>query len=150
MVKPTKGKGAKRPAQRGKAHDLDTRARVIAALLLGCGVMEVAREQGLPQQTVSNYKASLSPDKLGELGSKKGERLDEMVYDYMVTNLKALQAQAEIASERTYIEKQPAGELATLHGVMADKTVRLLEATTRARDVEQRRLSAGEEEGEAA
>lgn len=127
---------------RGRAHKPDTKAQVIAALLLGASVMEVARELGLPQQTVSNYKSGIPPDKLGEFGTKKGERLDELVYSYMVTNLSALQKQAEVASELDYIKKQPAGELATLHGVMADKICRLLEAVSRSRPSEQPQLPA--------
>jgi hypothetical protein len=94
-------------------------------------VAEVARQMNLPQTTVSTYKAEIPPEKFVELRSKKGEILDEMVFDYMKTGLAALQKQAEIASDPAYIQKQPAGELATLHGVMADKLVRLLEATTR-------------------
>jgi hypothetical protein len=141
----------RRPPQRGKAHTDDTKAKVIAALLLGAGVMEIAREMSIPHRTVSNYKAEIPDDKLAELGRKKGEQLDEMVFDYLKTNLKALQVQAELASDTEYLQKQPAGELATLHGVMADKTVRLLEAVSRASSAaESRRLAAADEAGEEA
>jgi len=131
--------------QRGKARPPDVKAQVIAALLLGAGVMEVARTMGLPHSTVSRYRSEIPPEKLDELGRKKGEHLDELVFDYLKTNLKALQVQAELASDVNYLQKQPAGELATLHGVMADKTVRLLEAVSRANAAaESRQLGAGE------
>jgi transposase-like protein len=129
---------------RGKAHSDDVKAKVIAALLLGAGVMEVARELRLPESSVRNYKRVIPGDKLAELNAKKGERLDDLVFDYMQSNLVALQRQAEVASDVNYIQKQPAGELATLHGVMADKIVRLLEAASRAREPKQ--LGKGDEE----
>lgn len=115
---------------RGKAHPDETKAKVIAALLAGVGVVEIARELGLPHNTVSNYKTEIPEDKLDELRRKKGARIDDLVYDYLVQNLETLRTQSKIMSDESYIKKQPAGEMATLHGVMADKTVRLLEVTT--------------------
>jgi predicted transcriptional regulator len=139
----------KHKSQRGKPHDDSIKAQVMAALLLGCGVMEVATELGLPHSTVSTYKAQIPEAKLDEFRRKKGERLDELVYDYVITGLTALRKQAEVVSDATYIRQQGALSMATLHGVMADKLVRLLEVTTRARGGnEQRRLSDGESEGE--
>lgn len=115
---------------RGKAHSDDTKAKVIAALLAGMGVVEIARELGLPHNTVSNYKSEIPEDKLDELRRKKGARIDDLVYDYLVQNLETLRIQSKAVSDESYINKQPAGEMATLHGVIADKTVRLLEVTT--------------------
>lgn len=115
---------------KGKAHSDDTKAKVIAALLAGCGVVEIARELNLPHQSVSNYKRELPEDKLSELRRKKGERIDDLVFDYLVQNLETLRTQSKVVSDESYIREQPAGEMATLHGVIADKTVRLLEVTT--------------------
>ena len=115
---------------KGKAHSDEVKAKVIAALLAGCGVVEIARELNLPQQSVSNYKRDIPEEKLGELRHKKGERIDDLVYDYLVQNLETLRAQSKVVSDESYINQQPAGELATLHGVIADKTVRLLEVAT--------------------
>lgn len=115
---------------RGKAHSDDTKAKVIAALLAGAGVVEIARELGLPHNTVSNYKSEIPEEKLDELRRKKGARIDDLVYDYLVQNLETLRAQSKAVSDESYINQQPAGEMATLHGVIADKTVRLLEVAT--------------------
>ena len=144
----SKKTATKRPkSQRGKPHKDDTKAKVIAALLLGAGVMETAQELRLPHSTVSTYKAQIPTDKLDDFRRKKGERLDEMVYDLMLTTLEALRKQAEVASDPAYLKWQNAIALGTLHGIMADKTVRLLEVTTRTRGAEQRRISDGETEG---
>lgn len=115
---------------RGRAHPDETKAKVIAALLAGCGVVEIARELDLPHQSVTNYKKELSDDRLSEIRRKKGERIDDLVYDYLLQNLETLRTQSKVVSDESYIHKQPAGEMATLHGVIADKTVRLLEVTT--------------------
>jgi transposase-like protein len=115
---------------KGKAHPQEVKARAIALLLVGATVMEVAAELDLSHQTISNYKREIPDDKLSELGRKKGERLDDLVYQCLVTNLQTLNEQAVIVREKEYVLKQPADQLATLHGVIADKTLRLLAATT--------------------
>jgi hypothetical protein len=123
----------KRKKQRGKPHEDPVKAQVIAALLLGAGVMEVASELGLPHSTVSTYKGQIPEGKLDDLRRKKGERLDEMVYDFMLTSLTSLRKQAELLSDASFIYQQGAHGMATLYGVMADKAIRLLEVSTRPR-----------------
>lgn len=118
---------------RGKAHSDEVRAQVIAALLAGQGVGDIAAEYNLPQQTVSTIKATLTPEQFGELRCKKGEILEELIFKFLTTIFGTLQKQAEVVADADYIKKQPASELATLFGVMADKGVRILEAAERAR-----------------
>ena len=113
----------------GKAHSDETRAQVIAALLAGQGVSEVAKQYHLPQSTVSRLKTQIK-DKLDELGCKKKRDFGEKLATYLEANLNALTAQAKAVSDPVYIKKQAAHELATLHGVMADKGIRLLEAAS--------------------
>lgn len=115
---------------KGKAHPQEVKAKVIALLLAGATVMEVAAELSLSHQTISNYKREIPDNQLSELGRKKGERLDDLVYQCLITNLETLHEQAVTVREKEYILKQPADQLATLYGVMADKTIRLLAATT--------------------
>jgi transposase-like protein len=113
---------------RGKAHDPETKAAVMAALLSGQGVNEVAQEYQLSPSVVSGWKSSLSSEQFERLRTEKAETFDGLLSDYLTANLRALQKQAEVASEPDYIRKQSAEKLAVLHGVMADKAVRLLEA----------------------
>lgn len=118
---------------RGKKHSDEVQAQVMAALLAGQGVTEVAREYNLAKAVVSRWKSSLTGQELEQIGIKKGERIENLLYEYLTTTLQSLKNQTEIAGEREYITKQPAGEFAILHGVMADKAIRLLEAAERAR-----------------
>ena len=114
-------------------HTPEVKAACMAALLTGQGVCEIAREYNLTHAVVSAWKAKLTPEKIAEIVAKKGAQLDEMIYDYVIANLTALKAQAEVMSDETYLKKQSANELAICHGVMADKLVRLLEANAAAR-----------------
>lgn len=115
---------------RGVKHPDELKAQVIASLLAGASVGETATSLSIPKQTVSEYKTQIPEDVLSQIRSKKGERLDDLVYQCLIGNLETLYDQAMVAREPDYIRKQPAGELATLYGVMADKTIRLLAATT--------------------
>jgi len=110
------------------AHPPEVKAAVMAALLAGQGVSAVAREYKLSHQLVSQWRASLTPEQFAEICLKRGATIDNLIFDYLQTNLEALQAQARVASTDEYIAKQPANELAILHGVLADKCIRILEA----------------------
>ena len=117
---------------RGKKHSDDVRAQVMAALLAGQGVMEVASQYNLDASVVSRWKSAIPNDQLQVVATKKGERIEQLLFEYLTETLVTLKEQTILARERDYVTKQPAGELAVLHGVMADKAVRLLEAAHRA------------------
>jgi hypothetical protein len=119
---------------RGKAHPESTQAQVKALLLAGESVTEAARQLNLDHSVVSRIKSGLTPEELHELARKKSGEIEGLLYDYLTTTLASLKAQAEVAGEREYIIKQPASELYLLHGTMADKAVRLLEAAARAKN----------------
>ena len=104
----------------------------MASLLAGQGVMEVASQYNLDASVVSRWKSSIPESQLQVIAIKKGERIEHLLFEYLTETLVTLKEQAIIARERDYVTKQPAGELAVLHGVMADKAVRLLEAAHRA------------------
>lgn len=118
---------------RGKKHSEQVQAQVMASLLAGQGVNEVARDYNLSKSVVSRFKNSMTGEELERLEPKKGEQIEELLYEYLTATLTTLKNQSEIVGEREYVIKQPAGELAVLHGVMADKSIRLLEAAERAR-----------------
>ena len=100
----------------------------MAALLSGQSVTEVAAQFNLGKATVSRWRSTISLERLEQIGTEKTENLERLLMNYVRQNLKTLTAQSEVAGRASYIEKQPASELAVLHGVMADKTVRILAA----------------------
>ena len=70
-----------------------------------------------------------------EVGTQK-KGIDELVSDYLSELFITLRAQTRVVANPKYIFKQPAGELAVLHGVMADKAIRILEASAAAKPLE--------------
>jgi hypothetical protein len=124
---------------RGKAHSEDIKARAKALLLAGESVGHIARQLNLPKQTVSDVKAHLSPEEVGQLRTKKGEAANDLVMDYLESNLDTLRAQAEVAGDRSYLERQSADKLAKLHGVLADRAFRILEAVSRPQSMSEQR-----------
>lgn len=114
----------------------------MASLLAGQGVTEVAKEYNLPDSTVSDLRKQLE-SQFGELRNKKGQEIEELLFGYLKSSITALDAQAKVVSGREYIIKQPADSLAVLHGVMADKSIRLLEAIERARGPAPKQLETG-------
>lgn len=105
----------------------ETKAAVMAALMAGQSVSEVARDYEIPKGTVSSWKKRL---KIADNATQKKE-IGELLIDYLKTNLTTLKIQSEMFANVTWLKKQPAGELAVLHGVITDKTVRLLEALSK-------------------
>lgn len=118
---------------RGRKHGDEIQAQVMASLLAGQGVSEIAEQYNLPESTVREWRSTLTDEQFAEIRAKKGEKVESLLFNYLCQILTTLEAQAKVASEREYILEQPAGELAVLHGVMADKGIRLLEAAERAR-----------------
>lgn len=93
----------------------------------------VAAKYGIKRATVYKWIereehiiSDLAP--LSNVVELKKARIGALIVEYLEANLNALTAQAYVTSDPAYINRQPAGELAILHGVFADKSVRLLEA----------------------
>jgi transposase-like protein len=105
-----------------KVYDLETRAAVMAALLTGQGVAEVAREYRLPKSTVSRWKAAARE------GAGLSDDIGELLLGYMRENITTLTVQARHFRDPEWLHRWPAEQLAVLHGVLTDKAVRLLEA----------------------
>lgn len=107
-----------------------TEAEKAAALadvyLLGPGA--TAAKYGIPRSTLSTWQETY--EIVHDPSIKKG-RIETLAMIYLEASFQALTAQAYVVSQPDYIERQPAGELAILHGVVADKSIRLLEALAR-------------------
>jgi len=114
------------------AHSDEVKAQVMAALLSGDGVSEVARKLNLPKTTVHRIKSEISSEKLEQVQTEKRERIDDLLLDTMSANLSALSRIARASSEPSYIKTQPAESVAVLYREVASTTIRLLEAASAA------------------
>lgn len=98
----------------------------MAALLSGQSVSATAREYKIPKSTAMNWKKQLTGDKSPALSH--AEEIGDLIVAYLRENLVTLAAQMRHFRDPEWLKKQPANELAVLHGVTADKAIRLLEA----------------------
>lgn len=111
----------------------ELKAAVLADLAL-MGPSAVAAKYGLKLGTVKGWKSQESaalqivePND-GAVITLKKHRITALMLEYLEANLNAQIAQAYVAADPTYINRQPAESLAILHGVLADKAIRLVEA----------------------
>lgn len=116
---------------RGVAHPDETRAAVLAALLTGQAVPEVARTYHIDPKTVKEwYEASTREP----VPVQKRPEIGELVAGYLRENLITLTEQAKVFRDAHWLNRQHASEVAVLHGVLADKSYRILEALQMAHD----------------
>ena len=115
---------------RGKAHSDEVRAAVMSALLAGQSVGEIAKEYRIHHSVVSRWRNRLPSNQLHEVAHKKGADFAALLAEYLSTLLVALTAQAVTLADPAYIRGQSAAEMAILHGVIADKAIRILEAVS--------------------
>lgn len=124
----------------GKAHDDAVRGEVIAALLEGQGVNQVANALNLPKSTVSRIKNTLAVEQLEQVGTQKRDRLTSLIEGHLTESLKAATSLAvRVQDDTEWFKGQNAADIAVLYGVLTDKAIRILEAAE----------SAGNGEGEA-
>lgn len=116
---------------RGKAHSPEVKAAVIAALLAGQGVNEVAKEHGLSSSVVSRMKSEIGSQRLEQVGVQKKERLVDLIEAHLTASLKGAAKVAEQAHDDIWRNKQPADALAVFYGVLSDKAFRLVEVAGR-------------------
>lgn len=108
----------------------EVRAAVMAALLAGQGVSAVARQYGIPKQTVSEWRRSIARQ-TGQLPGQPGQEkptLGAMVEALLREALDAAREGMAQVHDSEWRGRQSASELGTFVGIITDKAVRLLEA----------------------
>jgi hypothetical protein len=133
----------------GTPHSVETIARTCAAVLTGKRARHVASEYQIPARTIRHWCQHMN--KMLDAQNEKADKIATLLEEYVESNLKTLRAQSEHARNPEWLDKQTAGDIATLHTVLADRTIRILEAAQDAAearaglaaDSERRRLPAG-------
>lgn len=109
-----------------REYDEATKAAVMAALLTGQSIGQVAKQYKIPEGTVKYWKMQSRPNQL--VDPQKKDFVGSLLFDYLVASLRSLRIQAEHFGDTDWLAKQSASDLAVLHGVSTDKVIRLLEA----------------------
>lgn len=113
---------------RGRKRPDAVRAAVLAALALGHTQEQAAQEFGIPVGTVKGWAASVGLTAAVQPRKPENQHLGDLLVDYAREILTTLRVQVEHARDLEWLRQQNAHDLAILHGVLADKTLRLLEA----------------------
>lgn len=112
-----------------RKHSDEVRARALAALLEGQGVTEVAEKYKLSKATVSRLKNTIGPETLEQIETQKKESIASLVESHLSESLKAATEIArQVGTDKQWLAKQTASEVAILYGVLTDKSIRILEA----------------------
>lgn len=114
------------PSRTGYHHPPETVARVLADILFGKRRDVAAKQYGVPVNTVHGWMWRM--DRIIEPKNERGERIAALLEEYVESNLLTLKAQSELGRDREWLQKQSAGEIASFHTVLADRTIRILEA----------------------
>lgn len=118
----------------------DQKAAVMAALLAGQSVTQVAEQYQIPRGTIAKWSAKLDRSgnntETGETEGNTKNRIGELLLGYVQSTLETLTAQQKVFSDEAWLRTQPASELAVLHGVCADKAIRLIDAMSRRAEAE--------------
>jgi len=110
-------------------HSPETKAAVMAALLTGQSIAETARAYAVPEATVRSWKSrQRHGESVATVATEKRAAIGELLVDYLSESITTLREQVRLFRDPAWLMKQPASEAAVLHGVIADKAVRLLEA----------------------
>ena len=112
----------------GKPLPPETRAAVLAALLEGQNVSQVAREFHIDRATVIQWRRAAGIDTSHSVSQEKSDQIGELVLRHVASSLRALEALAGVTTNREWLEKQSAENVAVFYGVVADKSHRVLAA----------------------
>jgi transposase-like protein len=109
-----------------REYSPEIKAQVMAALLAGQSLSQVAERWAIPEGTVAAWSARNKPTQ--ELASSKKSEIGELVVRCLRGELEMLLKQAEVLGDADWCKKQSASELGVLRGISYDKAIRLLEA----------------------
>ncbi len=123
-----------------RTYTQEQKATALAGLLTGIPAAQIAAEMGIPTSTIFHWKqVELNPTERGMIQTVQAttayekkeegkEELGELVTEYLRESLRTLRLQAREFASHDWLQKQSANDVAILHGVLADKTIRVLSA----------------------
>ena len=107
----------------------EVKAQALAAMLAGQSPAAVAATFKIPIGTLRSWKSrQQNGSAVATIATEKRERIGALLLEYLEEGLTTLREQVKVFRDPTWLKTQPAAEVAVLHGVIADKQIRLLEA----------------------
>lgn len=109
-----------------RSYSNEEKAAVMAALLAGQSVSEVADEYKIPEGTVKGWSSKLDRDP--SVPTTKKEEIGDLLVESLRENIETIRYISEKIRNEDWILKQDAASLATLFGVKMDKAIKVIEA----------------------
>lgn len=109
-------------------------AKVLTSWIAGDTILETAEKLGVSDSTVWRIRNECPDELLQFVEIAKAEKITALVEKNLEENLLAMNRIVKVTEDEAWIKAQRAPELATLYGVINDKTVRILAAIERAND----------------
>jgi transposase-like protein len=104
----------------------EVKAAVMAALLAGQSIRQVAKEYNVPKSTVAAWGKE-AVNYVPDVPDAKKERVGELLIDLLIAKLESQIAMSQHAGDKQWLKTQDASAVAMLLGVSDDKLIRLLE-----------------------
>lgn len=106
------------------------KAQALALLAVGNSIAYAAKTVGTSRSTVIRWRdqAGLSPALRGEGPTEKREQIGRQLLDLTCESIESLRFLARAVRNEAWFQRQDADAIATLLGVLSDKTLRLLTA----------------------
>ena len=115
----------------------EVRARCVAAMLEGQGFPIVSKEYHVPQSTLQYWKKKARGQLPVNVAEQRESRIANLIGEYLEASLETLKAQTIAFRDPSWLREQSAAEVGVLHGVLLDKSVRILDAIERAGEREE-------------
>lgn len=113
-------------------HPTETKALALAALMQGQSAALVSREYNIPESTIKMWRRELRDGKVTPDNPDQRTEVGDLLLAYLRANLAAVTKQMETFSDPKWLRQQSASELGVLHGILVDKSLRLVEIMSRA------------------
>ena len=110
-----------------KTYDPQTKAAALAALATGDSLNGVARRMGIPKTTLIRWRDVAGVPRPDQTGLQKKQELGEQLFGYLQESITTLGFLVRFTRDESWLKKQSAADVAVLYGVLADKTVRILQ-----------------------
>lgn len=115
-------------------------ASVISLWASGATIEETCEKTGLSWTTVYRIRTELDPEFVQLFNKAKTNEVAQLIEEGLKQSLKATINIVNVTEDEAWLKAQRAPELATLYGVVSDKTVRILAAIERANERESQNL----------
>src|SRR4051812_25447223 len=102
----------------------EVKAEVMAALMAGQSLRQVARETGIPKGTIEHWgNEAKRLAGVGSVSDDKKERIQELLVDLFIAKIESQISLAEHAGDKVWLKLQDASAVAMLLGVSDDKLI---------------------------